>query len=107
MSATKAKIQLRAKPKAAATAVQATAPATPPWKRNPARYPTAIISPMMRMSRTRSATVRPASTAERAIGMDRNRSTTPRSRSWDRPAAVCEAPKVTDWTKIPGSRKPA
>ena len=57
------------------------------------------------MLRTRSATVRPASTAERAIGMDRNRSTTPRVRSSFRPTAVCEAPKVTDWTKIPGSRK--
>ena len=60
---------------------------------------------MMRMLRTRSATVRPASTAERATGMDRNRSTTPRCRSSDRPTAVCEARKVTDWTKIPGSRK--
>src|SRR5262249_2652944 len=41
VSATKAKIQLRAKPKAATTAMHAIAPATPPWKRNPTRYPTA------------------------------------------------------------------
>src|SRR5206468_8205603 len=41
VSATKAKIQLRAKPKAATTATHATAPATPPRKRNPTRYPTA------------------------------------------------------------------
>src|SRR6266851_3915584 len=35
VSATKAKIQLRAKPKAATAAMHAAAPATPPWKRNP------------------------------------------------------------------------
>ena len=105
VSATKAKIQLRAKPNAATTAMHPAAPATPPRKRNPTRYPTAIIKKMTTMLRTRSATVRPASTAERAIGMDRNRSTTPRVRSSFRPTAVCEAPKVTDWTKIPGSRK--
>jgi hypothetical protein len=85
VSATKAKIQLSAKPKAATTATHPTAAAAPPRKRNPTRYPTAIISPMTRMLRTRSATVRPASTAERAIGMDRNRSTTPRVRSSFRP----------------------
>src|SRR2546430_4963970 len=66
VSATKAKIQLRARPKAATTAMHPTAPATPPRKRNPTRYPTAIISPMMTMLRTRSARVRPASTAERS-----------------------------------------
>src|ERR1700749_2410318 len=42
VSATKAKIQLRAKPKAATTATHATAPATPPRKRHPTRYPTGI-----------------------------------------------------------------
>src|SRR5262249_60498344 len=35
VSATQAKTQLGAKPKAATTAMHATAPATPPWKRNP------------------------------------------------------------------------
>src|SRR5689334_24134358 len=53
LRATRAKIQLRARPKAATTATQANAPATPPRKRNPTRYPTAIISPMMRMLRIR------------------------------------------------------
>src|SRR5919201_4576878 len=33
--ATKAKIQLSAKPKAATTATEASAPETPPWKRKP------------------------------------------------------------------------
>ena len=57
------------------------------------------------MLRTRSAIVRPTSTAERAIGIDRKRSTTPRSRSSESPTAVCVARKATDWTKMPGSRK--
>src|SRR3954451_7846986 len=35
VSATYAKIQLRAKPKAETTAMHATAPVTPPWKRKP------------------------------------------------------------------------
>src|ERR671935_1870876 len=35
VSATKAKIQLSANPKAATTAIDASAPDTPPWKRNP------------------------------------------------------------------------
>src|SRR6266566_9431342 len=35
VSATKAKIQERAKPKAATTAMHAAAPAAPTWKRNP------------------------------------------------------------------------
>src|SRR5260370_663865 len=73
VSATKAKIQLRAKPKAATTAMHATAPATPPRKRNPTRYPTALISPMMRTLRTAAATVRPGSTAEQATGIERIR----------------------------------
>src|SRR5260370_29368906 len=37
VSAPKAQIQLRAKPKAATTAMQAAAPAAPPWKQNPTR----------------------------------------------------------------------
>ena len=105
VSATKAKIQLSAKPKAATTATQASAPRTPPWKRKPTRYPTTNISAMITVLRNRSATVRPSSTAERAIGMERKRSTTPRFRSSASPMAVCVALKVTDCTKMPGSRK--
>src|SRR3954469_7839190 len=37
VSATNAKIQLRANPKAATTATEARAPDTPPWKRKPTR----------------------------------------------------------------------
>src|SRR5918911_4521734 len=43
VSATKAKIQLSAKPKPATTASAASAPDTPPWKRKPTRYPTTTI----------------------------------------------------------------
>src|SRR5919199_1365719 len=60
---------------------------------------------MIRTLRTRSATVRPTNTAERAMGIERNRSTTPRSRSSARPTAVCDARNATDCTKMPGSRK--
>jgi len=60
--------------------------------------------PIIRTFLTRSAVVRPSRTAERAIGIERKRSMTPRRRSSERPTAVFEARNVTDWTKIPGSR---
>jgi len=55
--------------------------------------------------RQRSARVRPASTAERAMGNDRNRSMRPLWRSSARPTPVDTAPKQTVWTKMPGMRK--
>ena len=48
--------------------------------------------------------VRPSRTAERAIGIERKRSITPRRRSSERPTAVWLARNVTDWTKMPGRR---
>ena len=105
VSATNAKIQLSANPNAATTATEAIACSAPPWKLNPIKYPIMIISPKIRTLRTRSASVRPSSTAERDIGIERKRSTTPRSRSSARPMAVCVARKATDWTRIPGSRR--
>src|SRR5205085_1671742 len=86
-SATKAKIQLSARPKALTSAMHARACATPAWKPNPMMYPTMIISTMIRTLRTRSAVVRPTSTADRAIGIERKRSITPSFRSSDRPTA--------------------
>jgi hypothetical protein len=59
---------------------------------------------MIRTFRTRSAVVRPSRTAERAIGIERKRSMTPRRRSSERPTAVLDARNVTDCTKIPGRR---
>ena len=63
------------------------------------------IRPMTNALRARSAKVRPASTAERAIGRDRNRSMTPLDRSSVSPSAVWPAPNVEIWTIRPGSRK--
>ena len=55
--------------------------------------------------RTRSARVRPARTADRAIGSDRNRSSSPDFRSVARPIAVAIEPNTTTCAKIPGIRK--
>ena len=49
--------------------------------------------------------MRPASTAERAIGIERKRSTTPRSRSSASPTAVWVARNDTDCTKMPGQQE--
>jgi len=49
--------------------------------------------------------VRPASTAERDMGRDRNRSMMPVLMSWDRPTAVEVAPNTTVCTMTPGIRK--
>ena len=48
--------------------------------------------------------VRPAMTAERAMGSDRNRSMRPFCRSSARPIAVFTAPNATVWAKMPGIR---
>ena len=54
---------------------------------------------------TASAAVRPMSTAERAIGSERKRSTTPAFMSAVRPRPVINAPQIAVWTMIPGIRK--
>ena len=54
--------------------------------------------------RTESASVRPASTAERAIGSERNRSMRPLARSSARPMPVAAAPNTAVCTKMPGIR---
>ena len=55
--------------------------------------------------RTGSAAVRPASTADRAIGSERKRSITPPCRSVAIPIAVVTDPNATVWMKMPGIRK--
>jgi len=64
--------------------------------------PTMHIKVTTKTSRTRSAMVRPAITAERAIGSERNRSIRPLWRSSANPMAVFTAPKATVCTKMPG-----
>ena len=54
---------------------------------------------------TTSASVRPASTAARAIGSERKRSIRPLCRSSLSPSAVTNPPKAVFWTMIPGIRK--
>src|SRR5829696_6057634 len=64
----KAEIQEKASPNARARATAPTAGTKPAWKRNPTRVPTSSISRTTNRLRTVSDRVRPASTAERAIG---------------------------------------
>ena len=52
-----------------------------------------------------SATSRPASTAERAIGIDRSRSITPFCSSMASAIAVPKVAKAAVWPMIPGIRK--
>ena len=54
---------------------------------------------------TRSAAVRPSSTADRAIGSERKRSTTPALRSSVMPRPVMRAPKIAVWTMMPGHQE--
>ena len=70
---------------------------------SPVRAMTAIDSALS----ARSAAVRPTSTAECAIGNDRNRSIRPFCRSSARLAPVIVLPKITVCAKIPGSRNSA
>src|SRR5580765_7009111 len=75
------------------------------WTRKPTRNPTATIINTTPVLRTRSDRQRPASTAERAIGNDLNRSMRPLCRSSLRPTPVFIAPNATVWMNTPGMRK--
>ena len=71
----------------------------------PTMKPTTHIRITTKKLRTKSARVRPTSTAERAIGSDRNRSIRPLLRSSASPTPVVSAPNTIVCTKIPGIRK--
>ena len=66
--------------------------------------PTTVTMITVRMLRHRSAVVRPARTADRAMGSARNRSMSPFWRSSASPMLVCTDPKATVCTKMPGIR---
>jgi hypothetical protein len=100
----KAEIQEKASPKARARATAPNAAATPAWKRNPTRVPTTSMRQTTNRLRAVSDRVRPASTAERAMGRDRKRSTMPRVMSSARPTPVWVEPKITVWARIPAIR---
>jgi hypothetical protein len=74
-------------------------------KEKPAITPTVSITAIESELVAMSARVRPASRAERAIGSERKRSTSPFFRSSERPRAVTKPPKDIVWTMIPGIRK--
>lgn len=67
-------------------------------------YPTPTISATTKRLRTASERVLPARTAERAMGSDLKRSTTPFCKSWASPTPVWTAPKITVWAKKPDNR---
>src|SRR5215207_3944477 len=71
----------------------------------PTMKPTTHIRMTTKKFRTRSASVRPTSTAERAIGSDRNRSMSPLLRSSASPTPVVSEPNTIVCTKMPGIRK--
>ena len=83
-----ANIHENAKPKRIASSTAAIALPRPLWKRKPTSVPTPTISRTTKKLRVMSASVRPASTAERAIGSERKRSIIPVRRSAASPTAV-------------------
>jgi hypothetical protein len=66
--------------------------------------PIASITSSVTRLVTRSAAVRPTRTAERAIGSERKRSTTPAAISSVSPRPVVNEPNVAVITMIPGRR---
>ena len=82
----------------------ATALTNPFSNEKPTRYPIPITTRRRMKFLTRSEVARPASIADRAIGSERNRSTSPDFRSSAIPIAVVVAPKIAFWMMIPGIR---
>ena len=78
---------------------------TPLENRNPTAYPTASTIKIVISIRRVSATSRPVSTAERAIGIDRSRSMTPLFSSWASEMAVPKQANAAVCAMIPGIRK--
>ena len=74
----------------------------PVWMRKPTATPITTISVTTKTLRARSARVRPASTAERAMGSERNRSSSPVWRSVPSPMAAPMAPN-TEVCTIPSA----
>ncbi len=72
--------------------------------RQPTSSPVNDMMITVRTLLTTSAVVLPTSTAEEAIGRERNRSMIPLLRSCAMPEPVMVAPKMTVWAKIPAMR---
>ena len=73
--------------------------------RKPTAYPTPMMIRIVTVIRPVSATSRPASTAERAIGIDRSRSITPFFSSMASAMAVPNEANAAVCATIPGIRK--
>ncbi|GAB3986721.1 hypothetical protein GCM10029978_102960 [Actinoallomurus acanthiterrae] len=95
-------IEENANAKAISSRMPPSAGATPFWNRNPTAYPAATMMSSVRVLRADSATSRPTSTADRAIGSDRNRSISPLCRSSARPTEVPAVANAMVCTKIAG-----
>ena len=100
-----AEIHDMAKPNPRATPSATRAGSTPMWMRKPMSVPTRTMRTTTARLRTVSEMVRPASTAERAMGRERKRSMIPLVMSSARPTPVWVEPNTTVWTTIPGIRK--
>lgn len=92
-----------AKPQASTTPRAASSSAAFACGRKPKATPTATVISAPQAMRVTSATIRPATTALRAIGSDRNLSMRPWLKSLFSPTAVCIAMNATPWTTSPGS----
>ena len=77
------------------------------WNEKPMIRPVTIRTPIDSAFVATSLSVRPASTAARAIGSERKRSMSPLRRSSERPIAVTNPPNAIVWAMIPGIRKSA
>jgi len=82
----------------------AAASARPPRHCQPTIRPQTTSIVISSSARHRSARLRPVTSAERATGMDRNLSTTPRLTSLATLVAVAPSPYSIVITKMPGSR---
>ena len=82
----------------------ASASSTPPCQRQPIASPTPIITSRLSADWSMSRTLRPTSTADGAIGIDRKRSSTPLPRSWVTATIVDSSPNAMVSANIPGTR---
>lgn len=103
--------QMSAKRRARSRATAFAKPRTEPGKgpepnsgRQPMPYAVAIMMPNSAQATMRSVAPRPATTADGAIGMERNRSMTPFFASFTKIVAVETKPMATVITNIPGIR---
>ncbi len=81
-------IHVNEKPKMITSRKANSAPATEPWGRNPTAKPIAVVTAAPHATSTVSARARPPATANRGIGSERRRSTTPCWRSSATPEAA-------------------